>query len=94
MIIHIALNMLFILFAFLDIKLILDKGNIEKVGNKVKNVFRVSVILGFVTYCVYAVMLIKFFAKDGFDKQTAPLLILSWGFLFAANLLVNSKQKN
>lgn len=94
MIIHIAFNMLFILFAFLDIKFILDKGNVEKVGSKVKNIFQVSVILGFISYCVYVFLLIKFILKDGFDKQTASLLILSWGFLFAANLLVNSKQKN
>lgn len=88
---HIMMNVLFLLFTFLDIQLLLNKEITTVIQNRVKRIFQVSFILGLVTYLTYIVLLAKFIAADGFDKQSFSLLILSWAFMFAAKQ-VASKQ--
>lgn len=85
------MNVLFLLFTFLDIQLFFDKEITTIIENKVKRIFQVSFILGLATYLTYIVLLAKFISTDGFDKQSFSLLILSWAFMFTTKQIV-SKQ--
>ena len=83
---HIAGNLLFILYLFINIT------GIKKNKNNMGTISSISFWGGCIVYVIYWVMIVFDFKTSGFDTLSFSMLILSWAFENTAYCI--TKKKN